>query len=131
MIFIKREVYLGLAIASAISVIATPILAQAKTSISELQQAKGVTIAGKIVGFGEADENEWIIDDGTGKITVDAGPRRWQQINVAIGDRLTVLGEMDESEFDAFSVTKSDGTVINIRPTYGPPPWAGNGRGRK
>jgi hypothetical protein len=46
---------------------------KAQTSIGDLQQNLGVTIAvtiSNIVG------NKFIIDDGTGKIIVDARPRR-------------------------------------------------------
>ncbi len=38
------------------------------------------------------------------------------------GEHLTVTGEVNHgSELDAFTLTHSDGTVINIRPAEGPP----------
>jgi uncharacterized protein YdeI (BOF family) len=126
----KQKIYLGLAIATGFSLLTTSNLVLAQTRIRNLQQSQGVTITGRVVGFGEADENEWILDDGSGRLIVDAGPRWWRQINVSLGDNLTVVGEMDNGEFDAFSVTKSNGTVINIRSSEGPPPWAGNRRSR-
>jgi hypothetical protein len=121
----KKKIYLGGAIAALTSILATPTLIQAQTSIADLQRSPGVTISGKVVGLGEADENEWVLDDGTATVVVDAGPRRWREIKVSPGDRLTVVGEMDGGEFDAFSLTKADGTVVKIRPAEGPPPWAG------
>lgn len=103
---------------------ATSAFAQALTRISDLRPSKTpTTISGKVVGFGEADENEWIIDDGSGRIRVDAGPRRWRDINVSKGETIRVVGEMDDGEFDAFSVTRSNGSVINIRSPQNREPW--------
>jgi hypothetical protein len=70
------------------------------------------------------------LDDGTGLIIVDAGPRWYHQLNFTPGERVTVVGEYDEGELDAFRITRSNGEVISIRPAGGPPPWAG-GRGRR
>jgi hypothetical protein len=123
-----------LTIATAISALVTPIglgtiyefPAQAKTQIRDLQRSRGTTLSGKVISV---VGNNFILDDGTGQIIVDAGPRWWQEINVSLGEQLTVVGESDRTEFDAFSIIRSDGSVINIRPTEGPPPWAG-GRNR-
>jgi hypothetical protein len=41
-----------------------------------------------------------------------------------VGEYLTVVGEYDEGEFDAFSITRPNGQVMQIRPQFGPPPWA-------
>ncbi|MEG4274395.1 MULTISPECIES: NirD/YgiW/YdeI family stress tolerance protein [unclassified Microcoleus] len=108
---------------------ATSAFAQAITRIRDLPAKTGITISGRVVGFGEADENEWIIEDSSGRVRVDAGPRRWRNINLSEGETITVVGEMDDGEFDAFSITKSNGSIIEIRSPQGPPPWAG-GRGR-
>ena len=105
---------------------ATSAFAQALTRISNLRPSpKPTTISGKVVGFGEADENEWIIDDGSGRITVDAGPRSWRDIKVSKGETIRVVGEMDDGEFDAFSITRSNGSVINIRSPKGREPLEG------
>ncbi len=106
--------------------VVTSAFAQALTRINDLRPSRTpTTISGKVVSFGEADENEWIIDDGSGRITVDAGPRSWRDINVSKGETIRVVGEMDDGEFDAFSITRSNGSVINIRSPKGPEPWEG------
>jgi hypothetical protein len=71
--------------------------------------------------------NNFIVADGSGQIIVDAGPRRWRQINLLPGEQVIVTGELGRSgEFDAFSITRSNGSVIEIRSPAGPPPWAEN-----
>lgn len=101
-------------------------IAQAQTAIRDLQRNPGVRVSGvirSVVG------NEFILDDGTGQIIVDAGPQWYHQLNLREGEQVTVVGEYDDYDFDAFSITKSTGEVVNIREAGGPPPWAG-GRGR-
>ncbi|MBE9121577.1 NirD/YgiW/YdeI family stress tolerance protein [Tychonema sp. LEGE 07199] len=103
---------------------ATSAFAQSLTRISDLQPSRTpITISGKVVGFGDADDNEWIIDDGSGRIRIDAGPRRWRDINVSKGETIRVVGEMDDDEFNAFSITRSNGSLINIRSPQGREPW--------
>ncbi|MEG3850040.1 DNA-binding protein [Microcoleus sp. herbarium19] len=114
------------AVTTLLLVVATSAFAQALTRIGDLPASKtGITISGRVVGFGEADENEWILNDGSGQVRVDAGPRRWRNINLSEGETITVIGEMDDGEFDAFAITRSNGSIINIRSPQGPPPWAG------
>lgn len=94
----------------------------AQVPIRDLQDRQGTTVSGEvksIVG------NQFILEDSTGQIIVDAGPRWWQSINLSPGERVTVTGEMGRDELDAFSITRSNGTVIEIRPPQGKPPWAG------
>lgn len=104
----------------------TPVLlnaaARAQVSIRDLQRNPGLSIAGEIrsiVG------NEFILDDGTGQMIVDAGPRWYHQIDLSAGERVTVTGEYDHEEFDAYTITRQNGEVIQIRQAGGPPPWAG------
>jgi hypothetical protein len=102
-------------------------LAQAQTSIRDLQRNSGVSISGvirSVVG------NEFTLDDGTGEIIVDAGPLWYHQLNLRQGERITVTGEYDDYDFDAFSITRENGRSMQIRNAVGPPPWAG-GRGRR
>lgn len=104
----------------------TQFSAQAQIPIRDLQRNPGVSISGtirSIVG------NEFILDDGTGQIIVDAGPQWYHQLNLREGDEITVVGEYDDYDFDAFSITYGNGEVIRIRNAGGPPPWSG-GRGR-
>nr|WP_315862835.1 DNA-binding protein [Trichothermofontia sichuanensis] len=103
-------------------------MAQAQVSIRDLQRNPGIPISGEIrsvVG------NKFILDDGTGQIIVDAGPRWYYQLNLTTGERVTVLGKYDgHGDFDAYTITRQGGEVIPIREAGGPPPWAG-GRERR
>jgi len=99
----------------------------AQTPIRSLRYGTETTITGtvrSVVG------NEFILDDGTGQIIVDAGPRWYQPISIQEGERLSVIGEYDDYDFDAYRITRSNGAVIVIRDGSGPPPWAG-GRDRR
>jgi uncharacterized protein YdeI (BOF family) len=109
-------------ILSLISIPFVSITAMANTQIEDLENRRGITIIGEIqsvVG------NDFVLNDGTGEVIVDAGPRWWHQLDLTTGESVTVVGEMDEGEFDAFSITRENGEVIDIRTTQGPPPWAG------
>ncbi|MEN9215596.1 MAG: hypothetical protein Q6J44_08175 [Gloeomargarita sp. DG02_4_bins_56] len=97
----------------------------AQIPIREVRRHQGITISGvirSVVG------NELILDDGTGQIIVDAGPRWYHQLNFTPGERVTVVGKYDDDDFDAFTITRSNGEVIQIRQPGGPPPWAGGRR---
>jgi uncharacterized protein YdeI (BOF family) len=115
----KRAIFFTLA--STLLTVAIPI-AQAQTSIRELQRNSGTTISGTIksvVG------NEFTLDDGTGQVIVDTAPRWWKKFNFTPGERVTIVGEYDDEDFDAFKITRQDGAVITIRNGPGRPPWAG------
>ncbi len=97
-------------------------IARAQTPIGNLQRQAGTTISGtvqSVVG------NEFILSDGTGEIIVDAGPRWYHSINVQPGERLTVVGEYDDDDFDAFRIIRANGETLIIREGPGRPPWAG------
>lgn len=100
----------------------SPSLAQ-RAPIGDLTQTEGISISGTIVAWGEADENEFVLEDESGRVTVDAGPRWWKDLNLNLGDAVTVQGEMDDGEFDAFSITYADGTVVEIRSAHDEEPW--------
>ncbi len=124
----NKQVFFGLTLVaiSAITIPTLPTLAQTqtRTRISDLQQrANGINVSGKVT---QIVGNDFIIDDGTGQLIVDAGPRWWREINLKPGEQVTVRGELGRGgELDAFSITRADGSVIDIRPPQGPPPWAG------
>ncbi|OIP72791.1 MAG: DNA-binding protein [Oscillatoriales cyanobacterium CG2_30_40_61] len=100
--------------------------AKAQVPINSLQQReRTVTISGtvqSVVG------NQFTLNDDTGEVIVDAGPRWYHTINVSPGEKLTVTGEYDDDNFDAFQITRANGETIIIRNSPGRPPWAG---GRK
>ena len=83
-----------------------------------------VNLKGTIVELGAADENEWRLQTVQGTITVNAGPRWHRTIDLAIGEEVIVQGELYEDALKAFAITRSDDTVIRVRPYFGPPPWA-------
>lgn len=114
-------------LATAFSLLLTSLIIPLKPSVAqvpigEIQRTQGLTISGVVTAtFG----NKFVIEDGTGQILVSSGPPWYHQIRMNQGERVTVVGEYDDNEFDAFSITRQDGTVLNIRPVSGPPPWAG------
>jgi len=119
---VKQKVFFSLATITALGVLINPVLVQAQNRIGDLRSSnKGTTISGTVVSV---VGNDFILDDGTGQVIVDAGPRWWRQVNLTKNERVTVVGEMDEGEFDAFSIKRADGTTIEIRSPEGPPPWA-------
>ncbi len=110
----KANIVLALAI-SVISAITTPVLAEDTTNIEDLRQEETVTISGEVTEImGDDDDNKWVVTDYTGSVAVDAGALWQEAIDVSVGDLLTVVGELDEDEFDAFSVILADGTEIEI-----------------
>ena len=99
------------------------------TRISDLKQSNGIVISGRVVSV---VGNDFTLDDGSGQIIVDAGPRWYREINLTQGEQVTITGKLSEKsgEFDAFSIQRGNGSVIQIRPSEGPPPWAGGARGK-
>jgi len=113
---------LSLGIISALLVIIIPEVQAQPVPIEELRRNSGIRIQGKIrsiVG------NDFILSDGTGEIIVDAGPRWYHQLNLRQGETITVVGEFDDYDFDAYQITRNSGETIRIRDFQGPPPWAG------
>ena len=101
----------------------TVVPASAAVTIQELQQQEpGLIIAGEIISI---VGNEFILSDGTGQIIVDAGPMWYHQLNLQAGEQVTVVGEYDDYDFDAFTITRENSEILSIRNHQGPPPWAG------
>lgn len=107
--------------ASIISIPLVSTLTLANTPIGELENLEGITISGEITSV---VGNNFVLEDATGEVIVDAGPHWWHQLNLTTGESVTVVGEMDEGEFDAFSIARENGEVIDIRPPQGSPSWA-------
>jgi hypothetical protein len=112
---------LTLGLAPALPVLAQSVLAQS-VPIESLRQQEGITISGTV---GSVVGNSFVLSDSSGEIIVDAGPRWYQEVNVNAGEQVTVVGEFDEGEFDAYSITRANGEVVTIRSGSGRPPWAG------
>lgn len=79
-----------------------------------------------------ANDNRFILDDGTGKVELSTCPAWYKRIDMHSGDQVMVIGEVMRnpsfamrSEF-VFSVYKvfKDGDVILVRQRPGKPPWS-------
>jgi hypothetical protein len=94
----------------------------AEVSIGDLGAAAEITIVGRVA---EVFGNRFVLEDAPGRVLVDAGPEWHRRYDLRPGEYLRVVGEMDGGSFEAFRITRSDGTILEIRPSDGPPPWAG------
>lgn len=102
------------------------IKAQTPIRVRDLQQSQGITISGNIrsvVG------NQFILDDGSGEIIVNAGPTWYRKLNLQTGEKVTVTGMYHSDDFHAFTIKRQNGEAISIRNGDGPPPWARGGGG--
>lgn len=105
----------GVMLAGAIALL--PAYRTASTADSlllSLTQPEADEIAGTIAGFGEADENEWQVATPDGVVMVDAGDRDRQLIDLEWDEAVIITGEFNGGEFDAFTITRADGTVIEV-----------------
>jgi hypothetical protein len=120
----KQQLFVALIALAAGATLIIPDVVRAQTSIEELQQrSNGTTVSGEIISV---VGNDFVLDDGTGEIILDAGPRWWQEIDLSPGEEVTVTGELGKGgEIDAYSITRGDGSTVEIRSPEGPPPWAG------
>jgi uncharacterized protein YdeI (BOF family) len=90
----------------------TPMLSGAQTAIRELQTANSTTIVGQIVRLTDA---EFVLDDGTGQILVEADDHPLWQENLSVGEQITVTGYYDnENMFDAILIQRWNGEEIYI-----------------
>ena len=99
----------GLAVSAIVAFL--PFASEAQVKISELQRSRNTSLVGTVTGvFGD----NFVLDDGTGQILVEAEARWLQQANLAKGEKVTVVGEYDDDDFDAFRITRSNGQVIQV-----------------
>jgi hypothetical protein len=121
---IKQQLFVAVTVLATGATLVIPDLVGAQTSIEELQQrSNGTTVSGEITSV---VGNNFVLNDGTGEIIVDAGPRWWQEIDLSPGEEVTVTGELGKGgEINAYSITRGDGSTMEIRPAEGPSPWAG------
>jgi hypothetical protein len=118
--FIKKEqhsqevkmnlrLFVPLTMAATISVLAVPTLAQQAQTIriADLQRPRSIAISGRVASI---VGNNFTLNDGTGPIIVDAGPRWWHSINLSPGEQVTVTGELGKKgEFNAFRINRANG----------------------
>lgn len=90
---------------------------------------EGVAISGRVA---EVYGNKFVLQDESGRVLVETGPRWYRAFEPRQGERLTVLGRPEEGSFEAYSVVREGGERVEIRRPAGPPPWAGGpGRGAR
>ncbi|WP_439597340.1 OB-fold nucleic acid binding domain-containing protein [Falsiroseomonas sp.] len=120
-----RRAALGLALAAGL---AAPALAQAPTPPAATQTPIGAIAPGGIAIEGEVTDvfgNRFVLQDGTGRVLVEAGPDWYHRLDIRQGERLRVTGRPDGRSFDAYTIRREDGREITIRRAEGSPPWAG------
>jgi len=124
----KMKRSLAFAFTAALALICLPGLAinaaepRNTRNISDISREAGTKISGRATHvFG----NTFVLEDGTGSVLVDTGPPRFKKRQFDVGEKLTVFGEMDEQEFEAWRIERGSGSYEIIREPHGPPPWAG------
>lgn len=95
------------------------------TTINALQRGRLQTLIGVVERI--TDEDEFILNDGTGRISIDANLDD-RRLPIAVNQTLTVIGRLDgnnfddfddddfdndlDDDFDAFKISRANGTVI-------------------
>jgi hypothetical protein len=83
--------------------------------ISAMKSGQAVAVKGDVA---EIYGNKFIVEDGSGRTLVDAGPRGEDGNLVTKGETLTVQGDYDGGFIRAVAMKRADGTLI----TFGTPP---------
>jgi uncharacterized protein YdeI (BOF family) len=100
----------GMTVAT-LAVVAAPVLSQSST-IQDLRSNNTVTLSGEVVRL--TDDEEFLLDDGTGQIEVEAETAAIRESNLAVGTSVTVTGYYDEDEFEALTLTPAGGETITV-----------------
>lgn len=106
-----------------------------KTQIYKISNVKAAdSLGGTVAVQGEitsANNNVFILEDGTGKLEVDTCPTWYKRVDLYPGDQVIVIGQVanNPSEklkvnyiLNAFKIIK-DTQVITVRGRPGKPPW--------
>jgi uncharacterized protein YdeI (BOF family) len=127
--FLMTAVVLALALGATGTAAALTVgsIADATASTTETEW----TLSGTVTS---ASGNEYVLTDGTASIGFEFGPRWYKAVDLKVGEAVTVTGEVDRGKasdkpaaLDAYSVTREDKSVIEVRKGPGKPPWAGKG----
>jgi uncharacterized protein YdeI (BOF family) len=84
---------------------------KAPTQISNSPNARVTSISGQVT---KLLDDKFILNDGKGQIIVEAEPSLGQPINLSVGEKVTVVGNYDDDEFNAVSITRANGETIQI-----------------
>ncbi|MGK7899901.1 MAG: hypothetical protein AB4352_00545 [Hormoscilla sp.] len=78
--------------------------------ISTDTPAPANTISGQVIRM--VDNDEFLLRTSNGRVLVDADLPDNQSFNLRRGERVNVVGEFDDGDFDASAVTRPDGSPI-------------------
>ncbi|MGC9505128.1 hypothetical protein [Baaleninema sp.] len=74
------------------------------------------TVSGSVNAL--VDNDEFLLETDTGTVLVDSDLPDSQILNLTPGERVTVTGIYDDEDFDAFSITREDGSEVVSRPGF-------------
>ena len=129
----KRTIFIGAALAAALSFTALAAFAQTADIATVLETAaKDDVVEVEAEVAGASDDNVVTITDATGRVKLNFGPVWYSVYKFLAGEKLRVTAAVDKgqdgdkpAELDAITVTRPDGTVLEVRPLHGKPGWAG------
>ena len=87
-----------------------------------------VSISGTVTSI---REDEFILSDRTGQILVDAAPGKGQIFGLNVGEQVTVVGDLDDEDFDAISITRANGSIVPVQAGSKGGGFSGGGKGGK
>lgn len=97
---------------AAVTLTALAVPGMSQSTIQDLRSANTVTLSGDVVRL--TDDDDFLLDDGTGQIEVEAETAAIQGSNLAVGTTVTVTGYYDEDEFEALTLTPAGGETITV-----------------
>ncbi|MBF2089341.1 MAG: DNA-binding protein [Synechococcales cyanobacterium K44_A2020_017] len=96
---------------AALMTLASASVSFAQETIRDLRSTNTLTLSGEVMRIMGDD---FVLDDGTGQILVDAESYAIRQAGLSLGDTVTVTGTYDDHDFEAISITPDGGEIIYI-----------------
>ncbi len=96
---------------AALMTLASASASFAQETIRDLRSTNTLTLSGEVMRIMGDD---FVLDDGTGQILVDAESYAIRQAGLSLGDTVTVTGTYDDHDFEAISITPDGGEIIYI-----------------
>lgn len=97
---------------AAITLTALALPGMSQSTIQNLRNTNTVTLSGEVVRL--MDDDDFLLDDGTGQIEVEAETAAIRESNLAEGTTVTVTGYYDDDEFEALTLTPAGGETITV-----------------
>ena len=88
-----------------------PGMTQTQTTVETLRSNNIVTLSGEVVRLMGDD---FLLDDGTGQIEVDAETSAMREAAISVSTTVTVTGYYDDNEFEALTLTPNGGETITV-----------------